>query len=627
MADDDKQDDSAADPWAGIESSSSSDLSEGLGFSFDEPAEPKGDADLEPFAGLNAESSEESPAVEPMAEGDDDVGDWLQEDAASPAAALSVFSPDEPAVSDDDIAAMLDGATPAAEPPTAPEFEAAAEPDSGAAGASNADDFFGQAVAEEPAAEFPFAADELTAENAEQVVASSESEDAGLPWGSMEEEATETVAATGGGFDFAGEETSTQEQEETPLGFATDEGSPAAGDLFSSGVDDAVTAGAAVVGAAAGGAAMAAAQKAKPVGKKPVAKPAKKSGLGQLIGIVFGGVMAIPITLAILIWGLQKDPFKVAKMVPEEYKFLLPQKLQGKKQVAVRGPDLAQAASLDSLPAADPATANGDAATATPGADPAAAAGSGQAGEKPMKQPGLDDLANSVNLDPATGEPAKPAATEPAPDPAPAPPAPPEPEPLDLSGLEAAVAEATTALEAVPAADAADKKARIRAVASWYKAMAKVAEELAMLERVAADSGRPLETAPEQFVALHAAVASEPSLMEELGEWGRNWIGFKKRSSAGIVLPVTFDSATRLGPFWSAKVLLDDGNGAMTELAIVSRSEPAALAGDRVIVTGLLLDGDVIWATDVRKPSTEKPSTEKPAAEKPAASALDDESF
>jgi hypothetical protein len=90
---------------------------------------------------------------------------------------------------------------------------------------------------------------------------------------------------------------------------------------------------------------------------------------------------------------------------------------------------------------------------------------------------------------------------------------------------------------------------------------------------------------------------------------------------------VTFDSATRLGPFWSAKVLLDDGNGAMTELAIVSRSEPAALAGDRVIVTGLLLDGDVIWATDVRKPSTEKPSTEKPAAEKPAASALDDESF
>lgn len=622
MADDDKQDDSAADPWAGIESSSSSDLSEGLGFSFDEPAEPKADADLDPFAGLSAESSEESPAVESTAGSDDDVGDWLQEDTAAPVAPLSVFSPDEPAVSDDDIAAMLDGATPAAEAPGAPEFEAVAEADSEAAGASNADDFFGQPVAEEPAAEFPFAADEPAAENADQVVASSEPEDASLPWGSMDDEATETAAATGGGFDFAGGETSPQEQEENPLGFATDEGSPAAGDLFSSGLDDAVTAGAAVVGAAAGGAAVAAAKKAKPVSKKPVAKPAKKSGLGQLIGIVFGGVMAIPITLAILIWGLQKDPFKVAKMVPEEYKFLLPQKLQGKKQVAVRGPDLAQAASLDSLPAADPAPANGDAATGTPAADPAAAAGSGQAGEKPMKQPGLDDLANSVTLDQATGEPAKPAATEPAPDPAPAPPLPPEPEPLDLSGLEAAVAEATTALEAVPAADAADKKARMRAVASWYKAMAKVAEELAMLERVAADSGRPLETAPEQFVALHAAVASEPSLMEELGTWGRNWIGFKKRSSAGIVLPVTFDSATRLGPFWSAKVLLDDGNGAMTELAIVSRSEPAALAGDRVIVTGLLLDGDVIWATDVRKPSTEKP-----AAEKPAASALDDESF
>jgi hypothetical protein len=594
MVDDDKQDDSAADPWAGIEASSTPDLSEGLGFSFDEPAEPKADAEADAFAGLGLEAAAEQPAADSLPASDDDVGDWLQEDAAAPVAPLSVFSPDEPAMSDDDVAALLGGESPAAE-----------------TGEPAIDDMFGQPVVEEPsgdeaAAESPFAAGESPAVDAEPALAGSEGEEGNFPWGGMGDQST-----ADGEFDmgFSVGEPQTAAEEDAPVAFATDDGSPAEGDLFPAGMGDAVAAGALAAGAAA-------VSKAKPVGKKPAAKPAakpaKKSGLGQLVGIVLGGVMAIPITLAILIWGLQKDPFKVAKMVPDEYKFLLPQKLQGKKQVAVRGPDLAQAASLDALPAAEPAAA-GDAGAAgegTPGGDAAAAPADG--GEKPMKQPGLDDLANSIALDPAAAETPKPVA-----EPAPAPPAAPEPEPLDLSGLDTAIAEATTAMEAVPPVEDGDKKARMRALAAWYKSLAKVAEELAMLERVAADSGRPLEAAPEQFVTLQAALVAQPGMLEELSTWGRNWIGFSKRGSAGIVLPVTFDSATRLGPFWSAKVLIDKGEGDMEELAIVSRTEPAALTGDRVIVTGLLLDGDVIWATDCRKPSTEKP----------AASALDDESF
>lgn len=604
MADDDKQDDSAADPWAGIEASSTPDLSEGLGFSFDEPAEPKADAEADAFAGLGLESAAEQPVAESLPASDDDVGDWLQEDAAAPVAPLSVFSPDEPAMSDDDVAALLGGASPAAE---------AVQP--------VADDVFGEPVVDEPsgdeaAAESTFAAAESPAVDAEPVEVAGEVEEGRFPWSGMEDPSTaDGEADMGMGFGVG--EPQTAAEEDAPVAFATDEGSPAEGELFPTGMGDAVAAGALAAGAAVGAAA---AKKAKPVGKKPAAKPAKKSGLGQLVGIVLGGVMAIPITLAILIWGLQRDPFKVAKMVPDEYKFLLPQKLQGKKQVAVRAPDLAQAASLEGLPAAEPAAV--DAAAAGEGTPAGDAAAAPAAGEKPMKQPGLDDLANSISLDPAAAETPKPAA-----EPAPAPPAAPEPEPLDLSGLDAAIAEATTAMEAVPPVEDGDKKARMRALAAWYKSLAQVAEELAMLERVAADSGRPLEAAPEQFVTLQAALVAQPGMLAELSTWGRNWIGFSKRGSAGIVLPVTFDSATRLGPFWSAKVLIDKGEGDMEELAIVSRAEPAALTGDRVIVTGLLLDGDVIWATDCRKPSTEKPATEKPATEKPAASALDDESF
>jgi hypothetical protein len=61
----------------------------------------------------------------------------------------------------------------------------------------------------------------------------------------------------------------------------------------------------ATVGAAAATAAVATAVRGRPAARK------KGGGIGQVIGIVLGGLMAIPITYAILIWGLQKDPFKL----------------------------------------------------------------------------------------------------------------------------------------------------------------------------------------------------------------------------------------------------------------------------------------------------------------------------
>jgi hypothetical protein len=43
--------------------------------------------------------------------------------------------------------------------------------------------------------------------------------------------------------------------------------------------------------------------------------------------------------------------------------------------------------------------------------------------------------------------------------------------------------------------------------------------------------------------------------------------------------------------------------GASRELTVLSRAEPAAVQGDAVMLTGMLFDGEVIWAADVRPQS------------------------
>ena len=84
----------------------------------------------------------------------------------------------------------------------------------------------------------------------------------------------------------------------------------------------------------------------------------------------------------------------------------------------------------------------------------------------------------------------------------------------------------------------------------------------------------------------------------ELARVAWDWLAYPKRQGDGIVLPVTFDSARRLGPYWSATATLEEGDGTQRVLSIVSRSEPSAVAGDRLLVTGLVLGDGVIWAAD-----------------------------
>lgn len=364
------------------------------------------------------------------------------------------------------------------------------------------------------------------------------------------------------------------------------------------------------------------------------AKPrAKGGGLGPMIGVVAGGAMAIPITMAILLWGFQRDPFGVAKQLPESMAFLLPQKFQpGFKKRAAASPDAPAALSLDDLAATTPIP-DAPAADATEPVADAAPLGDTPATEFGAES-GLPDAAVAAvdPLAPATDAAPKLDATEPElsdplfPDPdAPAPaipdplaadatpaaspapvaavePAPPVLPPLDTAALEAAVAEAAAALEAAAAVQDHSDIAGKKLLVGWYKSLARTADEFVKLENEAADTGRPLEGTQERLAELHAGLAGQDAVAAMLPKLAADWLAYARRDSEGILLPVTFESAKKVGPYWRSKVQLEAGDQ-MRELAIITREEPAAVAGDRLLVTGIVFDGDVIWAADVRSPA------------------------
>lgn len=189
--------------------------------------------------------------------------------------------------------------------------------------------------------------------------------------------------------------------------------------------------------------------------------PAKRAsgGIGQMIGIVLGGLAAIPITLGILIWGLQKDPFGVAKALPPSVAFLLPQKLRpGARKPKATPANLAGAATLDDVSAmALPSLPEPDAGAAV---EPAAAEpapespldATAQAGDEPPAEPANEpavdaspapDAAVAVEP-PAEGLPVFPDAS-PADEPPSAPPA------ADAQPAEGSAAVSTEAPAAVSA--------------------------------------------------------------------------------------------------------------------------------------------------------------------------------
>jgi hypothetical protein len=134
----------------------------------------------------------------------------------------------------------------------------------------------------------------------------------------------------------------------------------------------------------------------------------------------------------------------------------------------------------------------------------------------------------------------------------------------------------------------------------WYKKLAKVGEELALLETVAADTGRPLTEPPEQVAELYGRIAASDSLVDDIKRLCRDWVSFRKRPADGVVLVAILDDVRKVGPYWCSTVSLEQTDGAMKQVSVISRMEPKAAAGDRAVVSGVVFDDDVVWAADLR---------------------------
>jgi hypothetical protein len=611
MADDDKLE-PGDDPWAGLESTDLPDLSGDFAFAFEEqapadapatePDEAVGLPDLF-SAGADAHGVVEEIAAEMLADAGsetgvenqadeaadaDDIDAWLGDPEPAPPLGdgeasgpnLSVFQAEEPEI---DVAAVT-------------ESSADDEDDAANLLAGQSTVEIGTGLSGIPS---PSTIGEFGDEFGSFGAAAGSADAAAASGVDATAAAAAPDAASDDMFAFAAAEDGPAEDDAAadPFAFASvgeDAGEPEFGEAESGEFDAAVPFAAATVAAAEANAAGGRPQPAK-AAKQPAPRKKKPSMVGQLVGVVVGGAMSFPIVLAILWWGLGKDPLQMAPLVPDSLGFLVPSKFKpGASALAASG--AGRAPSLDDILGA----AGGDGA----GPEPTDPVDADPVMEPEPDAPAVTDVVVDepvAPVEPGSGDDDPLMALlkdDPAPVAVPEPPAPPpipEPEPLDVAGLERTAARAAAALQAVVAVgDPTDPTFTALAV-KWYRALAAHAEELALLERVAADTGRPLDTLPAAAADVHRGLVAHPELFESLARLTRDWLAFSKRGSDGVVAPATFLSARRVGPYWRAELQLGD-----KPLTVLSRAEPAVSPGSTVIVTGLAIDGDTVWASDLQ---------------------------
>lgn len=340
---------------------------------------------------------------------------------------------------------------------------------------------------------------------------------------------------------------------------------------------------------------------------------------GGAMGAVIGGLLSIPIVFFILLgvfWATGRDPLGFRSWLP---RFMLPSGAGAavREVAAPRVEPLGSRPSLDQVaigesgadeqPSIDEPAEEDPAAIDASDMDEDSATEEFAASEKsteaiiddlPAAVPMLDEVGGAAvdgaplaSLDPLPIEPV----VEPEP---PAPAAPPEAPPLDLSGLQAAVDAATASLGAVVQAEGAEPAERRRLLVAWYNDLASVGEQFAMLETMAADSGRPLEETPAVVAELYGMISENDAIDADLERLCRNWIDFARRRSDGVMLVGQFDSTRHVGPYWHTTIAIEQADGRLRPVAVISRRQPRAEPGDRVAVAGVVFSGDMVWAAD-----------------------------
>lgn len=307
----------------------------------------------------------------------------------------------------------------------------------------------------------------------------------------------------------------------------------------------------------------------------------------QIVGVILGGMLALPVTQAILLWGFQRDPFQVTRHVPSGLRFLLPAKFRG----SPRRDDAAMASprrGLDSLAATvSDAPAVGDSADAGDGATIAPV---DAAVPEPVPAPGsggtpVDEAPVVVEPPPIEGVSVSP----------------PVPEPLE-ERIAAAI-EATDRM-----AGATTTEADPALLVAWYRDLAETAALLADAER---GPQATLDAAAARFEPLAERLASgHADAIESLGGM---WLASATRPIDGAVLVGRLEELRAVGPWWGGAVSV--GAEGVRRVSFLCRDAPRAAIGERILVAGVIVDPSTMWVSAIRGVPSRGPSADAQAPE------------
>ena len=326
-------------------------------------------------------------------------------------------------------------------------------------------------------------------------------------------------------------------------------------------------------------------------------------GLGQMVGVVIGGLLAIPVTLAILLFGFQRDPLQVTPKVPDGLRFLLPSRFRSASMDRRTDPTttVPGGLTLDQIPTPDAAATVANEPDPEPGVPPAPnLVDEGELAREAIVPPSAAPAAQVGGAD--SGLPASP-------------PQHPidevelvvDPVPVDAGiaggepGREAGAIELATVAAAIRAATSAtdslgpDSAGHEQALVGWYRSLSDVALELAKVERTAIEAGRPSSEVVEGFAELRQRLAVDRH--DELELLGSMWLASEKRPSDGAILVATLEAVRPVGPWWGGRLTV--GGETPERLSFLSRSAPRAEPGEEVIVVGVLGESGTIWVVDI----------------------------
>ncbi len=160
--------------------------------------------------------------------------------------------------------------------------------------------------------------------------------------------------------------------------------------------------------------------------------------------------------------------------------------------------------------------------------------------------------------------------------------------------------------EKMTLAQAADDKAEIKKLRSnFYLSLYGLADAIALAKNDAGGSGQ-LDAPRESAERLALELAAEPTQFKELGSYGAKWLAFGKRTTEGVVLAGTVQSAEQVGKLYYVKIELAADAPPQT---LVTKDDPRVHAGDAVVALGSIVkrpleqlkgyegaDSQVVWS-------------------------------